>query len=174
MRAISEYTAWEMGSGSPVFVFKKPLLKLGDFNALGLYPEVIDERTAVLRYRRVDGPQGKPGEYDIGLRFANGRLAGLIIPPKLREGLGRENISRFFAMIGDFEAPEAGLLPVPQAQLVSGGLFDGPAEKLGREVSIELVPLDARNRAILLKLGKAAAPDSYGDFYLNLKRRDLR
>lgn len=174
MRAVTEYTAWQMESGVPVFVFKQPLLMLSDLHEFGLFPTVIDERNAVLRYRRVDEPQSELGEYDIRLLLDNGRLAGLIIPAKLREGLGRENIRRFFAMIGDFNAPDAGLLPVARTQLIAGGLFAGTAETLGREVVIDLEPLDPRNRPILLRLAESAEPGRYSSFHLNLKRRDRR
>lgn len=174
MRASSEFTTWEVESGEPVFVFKVPLLSVGDLNEFGIYPEVIDERHALLRYRRVDGSRDKPGEYDIRLLFANDRLAGLIIPATLREGLGRENIRRFFAMMGDFHAPGSGLLPVAKTQLISGGLFAGTAEALDREVVIDLEPVDPRNRPILLRMAETAEPGQYSSFHLNLKRRERR
>jgi len=171
MSAISEFTAWEIESIDPVFVFKAPLLTIGDLNEFGIFPEVIDERNAVLRYRRVDGLHGKPGEYDIRLRFINDRLAGLIFPKKLREGLGLENIRRLFAMIGGSDASGAGISPLPKRQLISAGLFAGTAETLGREVVVDLEPLDPRNRPIYLKMEEGRQADYYSNFYLNLKRR---
>ena len=171
MSAISEFTAWGMESSEPAFIFKSPLLTLGTLNEFGIFPEMIDEHHAVLRYRRVDGPQGLQGEYDIRLLVTNGRLAGLIFPAKIREGLGRENIRRLFAMIGGSNGTGLGLIPVSKAQLISAELFTGQAEMLGGEVVIDLEPLDSRNRPIYVKMHGAGQTDYYSSFYINLKRR---
>lgn len=172
MRAVAEFTTWEHEAAEPIFHFKAPLFALDDLNELGIFPELLDERNAVIRYRRVDMPSGPPDEYDIRLQFTNGRLSGLIFPAKLREGLGRENITRLFAMMGGSEAAGSGLMPVARAQLLSSGLFAGQPEMLGREVVVDLQPLDPRNRPIWLKLNDVRGTGSYGSFHLNLKRRD--
>jgi len=171
MSAVSEFTAWEMESSEPAFVFKSPLLTLGTLNELGVFPDTIDERHAVLRYRRVDVPPVLQGGYDIQLLFTNGRLAGMIFPTILREGLGQENISRLFAMIGGSKGPGSGLLPVSKTQLVTAGLLVGGAENINHEVVIDLEPMDSRNRPIFLKMNTTGQTDRYSSFYINLKRR---
>jgi len=171
MCAVAEYTSWEAESGERIFVFRAPLLTMGDLNQFGIYPELIDQRKAVLRYHRVDLPPGTPGEYDIHLRFTEGRLTGLVFPQPLRDGLGQDNITGLFAMIGGGDAAGAGINPMPKQQLIAAGLFAGTVETLGREVVVELEPLDPRNRPIHLKMEEGRQADYYSNFYLNLKRR---
>lgn len=170
MSATSVFTAWEVESKEPAFIFKSPLLTLDTLNEIGIYPSKIDEGHAVLQYRRVDEPHGPQGEYDIRLLFTNGRLAGLIFPAKLREGLGQENISRLFAMIGGSKGPGSGLLPVSKSQVVTSGLFVGMIEEPRNEVVVDLEPLDTRNRPIYLKMKTTGQEDYYSSFYIVLKR----
>src|SRR3954468_14454042 len=85
MRAISEYTAWS-GADNEVFVFKTPLLTLNDLNGMHIFPELLDPSSAVRRYHRVDAPPGTAVDYEIRLLMDDGKLAGLIFPPPLRDG----------------------------------------------------------------------------------------
>ncbi|WP_157772162.1 hypothetical protein [Lacunisphaera limnophila] len=169
MRAISKFTAWDE-TAEGALLFREPLLSLEDLNAIGIYPEVIDAENAVLRYRRVNGPDGSSGDFDFRMKFLGGRLSALIFPQTLLEGLGRRNISGLFAMIGGSNSPGAGIDSVPKSQLVAVGLFDGTAEALGMEAAIELAPVDRRNRPIILKMKEHGRSDRYDHFHLNIRR----
>lgn len=168
MGNIYESTAWE-GKENAVFVFKKPLLTIKDLNAFEVYPAVMDERNALLRYQRIGAPPDTPVGYEIRLRFIDGKLAGLVLPPSLREGLGPDNIRRLFALIGARNDGKNGLNALPKAQLVSAGLFPGA---LGREAVIDLVPVDSRNRPIYIKMTETQRAGYYSDFFISVKRRN--
>ena len=172
MRAFQEFTAWE-GTRDAVFVFKKPLFTLEDLNSLGLYPERIDARKAVLRYRRVGVPPEFPTAYDIQLKFTEGRLAGLAFPAPLRDGLGQNTIQWIFAAMGGSDLGGQGRFDVPKAQLISAGLFPKTAEGLGHEVVIDLRPLDPRNRSILIEMTEKQRAGYYSRFGFTLKRSAL-
>jgi len=172
MRAVQEFTAWE-GKLEEEFVFKKPLFTLDDLNSLGLYPERIDAHSAVLRYRRAGAPPAIPTAYDIQLKFIEGRLAGLVFPAPLREGLGRDTIRCFFAGMGGGDGLGGGKLAVPKAQLVSAGLFPQTSEGLGREAVIDLRPLDPRNQALFIKMTEKQRADYYSRFDFTLRRSAL-
>lgn len=170
MGDIYESTVWE-GKDDAVFVFKKPLLTIKDLNAFDVYPAVLDERNALLRYQRIGALPNTLAEYEIRLRFIDGKLAGLVLPPPLREGLGQDNIRRLFALIGARNDGEAGLRPLPKAQLVSAGLFPGAVSALGREAVIDLMPLDPRNRPIYIKMTETKRAGYYSEFFISTKRR---
>ena len=172
MRAVSEYTAWE-GANKEVFVFKKPLLTLEDLNGISVYPEMLDGQSARLRYRRVNAPIGTAVDYEIRLLFAGGKLAGLIFPPPLRDGLGKGNIAGFFAMMGGGGfSDDAGLRAFPKSQLVTANLFPRGSEPLGREAEVLLMPVDNRNRPIQIKLSeRKKQPGYYSECLLSFKQR---
>lgn len=169
MRSIDEFTVWE-DAGEPTFVFKRPLLTLADLHALGVYPELRSEVQAVLRYRRAQAPSGTAVDLEFRLQFSDGKLAGLVFPDVVREALGRGNIRGLFAMIGDADAAGAGIGPLPREQLIAAGLFNGEPDTLGREIELVLVPLDPRNRSIVLKMLEADRIGYYTDFHLTIKR----
>jgi hypothetical protein len=169
MQDISKYTAWEDSTKGWVFVFKVPLLTIADLNDYGIFPVFIDERNAVLGYSRV-AAGALSGEYDILLRFAGGRLAELILPKTISEGLGRDNITCFFAMIGGREVAASSLVPVTSNQLLSTGFFVGQPESIGREVVVCLRPTDARNRPILIRLTDLHGTGHFDGFEVNFKR----
>src|SRR5256885_1522503 len=64
MGDIYESTAWG-GKESAILVFKKPLLTIDDLNAFDVYPAVLDEGNATLRYQRIGAPPNAPAEYEI-------------------------------------------------------------------------------------------------------------
>ncbi|SDR82793.1 hypothetical protein [Opitutus sp. GAS368] len=172
MRAITEFTAWE-GNENATFVFKQPLLTIRDLNDFDVYPEMLDERNAVLRYHRVNAPPGTAVDYEIRLLFVEGKLAGLIFPPPLRDGLGKGNIVGFFAMMGggDFP-PGVGLRAFPKSQLVAANLFPKAMEPLGREAMVLLIPADSRNRPIDIKMTeREKQPGYYSECLISFKRR---
>lgn len=167
MRAVRECTAWE-GAEQEIFVFKKPLLTRADLQALGLFAEVLDGQTAVVRYRRANTPPGLAEDYEFRLQFTEGKLSGLIPPAPLREGLGRNRITGFFALMGGDEYSTGG--GIPRAQLVAANLFPAPADSLGREVEILLRPLDSRNRPIHIRLKEQAKiPGKYSDTVISFR-----
>ena len=170
MGDIYESTAWE-GKESGILVFKKPLLTIGDLHAFDVYPTLLDERNAVLRYQRIGAPPNTPAEYEIRLKFIDGKLAGLILPSSLREGFGPDNIRRLFALIGARNDGKAGLRPLPKSQLISAGLFPESAGALGREAVVDLMPLDSRNRPIYIKMTEVHRAGYYTDFFISTKRR---
>ena len=174
MRTVSKFTVWELQSSESVFVFKTPILTFDDLSAIGVFPERIDERHAVLRYHWTYEPTREPVECDIRLLFAEGRLAGLIFPAILRDALGQQNISGLFAMVGGNDTPGAGLSSLPKAQLVSAGLLTGSAKDLGSEISFVFEPRDSRNRPITLRLAENGRTDYYSSFHLKLGRSRSR
>lgn len=170
MGDIYDATAWG-GRENAVLVFKRPLLTINDLKAFDVYPAVLNEHAAVLRYQRVAAPPNTPTEYEIRLQFIDGRLAGLVLPPSLREGFGPDNIRELFALIGARNDGKTGLNRLPKAQLVSAGLFPGTAAELGREAVIDLVPVDSRNRPIYIKMTETQRAGYYSEFFISTKRR---
>lgn len=171
MRAVSEYTAWE-GADQEVFVFKKPLLTLDDLNGICVYPEMLDHQSARLRYSRMKAPPGTAVDYEIRLLFVEGRLAGLIFPPPLRDGLGKGNIAGFFGMMGGGNPNDTGLMAFPKSQLVSANLFPKAAEPLSREAVVLLIPADNRNRPIYIKMiEREKQPGYYSECLISFKKR---
>jgi hypothetical protein len=172
MRAVTQYTAWE-GPQREVFVFRKPLVSFDDLSDFDVYPERIDERTAVLRYRRVDAPAGTDVDCEIRLLFEEGKLAGMIFPAPWRDGLGRGNLMGFFAMMGGADFPAGvDVGAIPKSQLVAANLFPASAEPLGPEVELLFMPVDSRNRPIHLRLKeRPKKPGYFSETYLSFKRR---
>jgi hypothetical protein len=172
MRAVTENTAWE-GADQEVLVFKHPLLTLDDLDGVHVYPEIIDEQTAVLRYRRVDAPPGTTADFEIRLLFVGRKLSGVVFPHPLLVGLGKGNIVGFFGMMGGEGFPNgAGVGPVPKSELVSANLFPTAAEPLGREVEVLLLPSDTRNRPIYIKMTeRPAKPGYYSECLISFKER---
>ncbi len=169
MGDIYESTAWE-GKENAVFVFKKPLLTINDLNAFDVYPAILDEQNAVLLYQRIGAPPNTPVEYEIRLRFIDGKLVGLVFPPSLREGFGPDNIRRLFALVVQNDAKNI-LSPLPKSQLVSAGLFPETGAALGREAVIYLKPHDPRNRPIYIKMTEVKRVGYYTEFLISTKRR---
>lgn len=170
MGDVFDSTAWG-GKENAVLVFKKPLLTINDLQAFDVYPVVLNEHDAVLRYQRIGAPPNTPTEYEIQLQFIEGRLAGLVLPPPLREGFGPDNIRKLFALIGARNGGKSDLKALPRAQLVAAGLFPEAAGALGREAVIDLMPLDSRNRPIYIKMTETQRAGYYGDFFISIKRR---
>lgn len=170
MHDIYDSTAWK-GKGNAVLVFRQPLLTIDDLKAFEVYPEMLDARNALLRYQRIGAPPGTPTEYEIRLQFIDGKLAGLVLPPPLREGLGPDNIRELFALIGARNDGKSGLKALPKSQLVSAGLFRGTVADLGDEAVIDLRPLDPRNRPIYIKLTETKRAGYYSEFLISTKRR---
>ena len=170
MRAVGEFTAWA-GPNRDVFVFKKPLIRLSDLGDFEIFPEVLDSRTAVLRYRRIDPPAGTQADLEIRLIFENDKLAGVVFPAPLRDGLGRGNIVGFFAMMGGEGFPE-GVGAIPKEQVVAANLFPHSAEPLGEEVQVLLMPLDRQNRPIHVTLKeRPKKPGYFGEVNISFKKR---
>lgn len=167
---IHEATAWE-GRGNAVLVFKQPLLTIDDLKAFEVYPEMLDARNALLRYQRIGASPGAPTQYEIRLQFIDGKLAGLVLPSPLREGLGPDNIRELFALIGARNDGKSGLKALPKSQLVSAGLFPGTVADLGDEAVIDLRPLDSRNRPIYIKMTGTQRAGYYSEFLISTKRR---
>jgi hypothetical protein len=163
-----EFISWETRSSETALIFKKPLLALDDLETIGLFADRLDDGQAVIRYDRIGGGGGQRVRCDIRLLFDGGRLAGVIFPAALRDGLGKENIMGFFAMIGGRGGSES-ILPVPKERLVSAGLIGGANGALGPEFTINLQPRDPRNRSIMIKLGEGKVPGSYSNFLLKLR-----
>lgn len=170
MRAFNEFTAWEEGADA-MFVFKQPLLTLRDLNEMGIYPELLEGHQAVLRYQRRGAPPKMPTGYEFRFQFFEGKLAGVVFPAPLREGLGQDNIRGLFALMGGARVPGAGMRPLPKSRLVAAGLFPGTPGALGREAVIDLQPLDQRNRPIYIKMTEAGPVDHYDEFLISFKRR---
>ncbi len=169
MRSIAEFTRWE-GPEASVFRFTKPILTLQDLLELGIYVDLVSDQEARVRYRRRSAPYSVEADYDFRLLIENGRLSGVVFPASLREGLGRRNISGLFAMIGGVDADGAGIDALPKDQLIAAGLFSGKAPDLGREVTVDLIPVDSRNRPVRLTMFEHKKAGYYTEFHLDVRR----
>lgn len=162
-----EFVDWEMRSGESVLVFKNPVLTLADLESAGVYATRLDAGHAMIKYEWIEGPPGIRGDCHLTLLLADGRLAGLVFPRALQDGLGRENIVGLLAMVGDRRDPLAGLSPLPKQQLLAAG-WARDLTALGTEFRFILKPWDPRNRAMIFTLSEKQTPETYSHFHLKL------
>ncbi len=168
MRDTQEFLAWE-DNDHGTLVFKQPLLTIADLEAMEIIPEMVDEQVGVLRYRRLNAPAGLAVEYEVRMLFSEAKLAGIVLPPSLRDGLGRQNIIRLLAMIGGVTG-RGGMLAIPKTQLASAGLLPMTADSMPREAEVSLAPVDPRNRPIYIKCTETKKPGYYSEFLISVRR----